>query len=155
MKSHLAHKACRKYLSDPTEDVRVATETLLAEFLREIKDVTLVRKRHEEQIKTKKSSDVTEQRRSETPLDLPSERALFISENDGVDHDIDSASRDEFRSETDYRDSGGTTTIKAYTYFADAPSAWIPGQGVKVDYPAIIEIIIQQLDHQRACFYVP
>ena len=117
--------------------------------------MTLVRKRHEEQIKTKKINDVTEQRRTETPLDLPSERALFISENDGVDHDIDSASRDEFRSETDYRDSGGTTAIEACTYFADAPSAWIPGQGVKVDYPAIIEIIIQQLDHQRASFYVP
>jgi hypothetical protein len=29
-------------------------------------------------------------------------------------------------------------------------AAWIPGQGVKVDYAAIVEILIQQLDNQRA-----
>lgn len=28
-------------------------------------------------------------------------------------------------------------------------SAWMPGQGVKVDYAAIIEILIQQLDNER------
>jgi hypothetical protein len=39
----------RKYLSDPTEDVRVATEAILADFLREIKDITFVSKRSEEQ----------------------------------------------------------------------------------------------------------
>lgn len=32
----------RKYLSDPIEDVRIATENLLADFLREIRDVTYV-----------------------------------------------------------------------------------------------------------------
>ena len=39
----------RKYLSDPTEDVRIATENQLAEFLREIREVTIVRKHREEQ----------------------------------------------------------------------------------------------------------
>lgn len=40
----------RKYLSDPTEDVRVATEVVLSEFLREIRDITIVaRKTHSEQ----------------------------------------------------------------------------------------------------------
>ena len=28
-------------------------------------------------------------------------------------------------------------------------SAWIPGQGVKIDYAAIIEILVQQLDGER------
>jgi hypothetical protein len=28
-------------------------------------------------------------------------------------------------------------------------TAWIPGQGVKVDYPAIVEILIQQLIEER------
>jgi vacuole morphology and inheritance protein 14 len=37
-----------KYLSDPTEDVRVATETILADFLREIKTITKVRKEVQE-----------------------------------------------------------------------------------------------------------
>ena len=39
----------RKYLSDPTEDVRIAAENQLAEFLREIREVTVVRKHREEQ----------------------------------------------------------------------------------------------------------
>jgi hypothetical protein len=28
-------------------------------------------------------------------------------------------------------------------------SVWIPGQGVKIDYAAIIEILVQQLDGER------
>jgi len=105
----LSHIICRKYLSDPTEDVKIATETILADLLREIRDVTLVRRRHEEQLKNKKINEVAEQhRRAETPTEFPSERSLFISENDGVDHVMESASQDEFRSEVDYRDSGGT-----------------------------------------------
>jgi vacuole morphology and inheritance protein 14 len=28
-------------------------------------------------------------------------------------------------------------------------TAWIPGQGVKIDYAAIIEILIEQLDGER------
>ena len=40
----------RKYLSDPTEDVRVATEVVLSEFLKEIRDITVVARRaHNEQ----------------------------------------------------------------------------------------------------------
>ena len=39
----------RKYLSDPTEDVRIAAENQLAEFLREIREVTIVRKHREEE----------------------------------------------------------------------------------------------------------
>jgi len=30
--------------------------------------------------------------------------------------------------------------------------AWIPGQGVQLDYAATIEILIQQLDNQRMLF---
>lgn len=45
----LSYLPFRKYLSDPTEDVRIATENQLAEFLREIREVTIVRKHREEQ----------------------------------------------------------------------------------------------------------
>lgn len=45
----LSDLPCRKYLSDPTEDVRIAAENQLAEFLREIREVTIVRKHREEQ----------------------------------------------------------------------------------------------------------
>ena len=40
----------RKYLSDPSEDVRAATEVVLSEFLKEIRDITIVaRKTYSEQ----------------------------------------------------------------------------------------------------------
>ena len=48
--SRLTDPPSRKYLSDPTEDVRVATEVVLSEFLKEIRDITVVaRKSHSEQ----------------------------------------------------------------------------------------------------------
>ena len=47
---HPPNPSSRKYLSDPTEDVRVATEVVLSEFLKEIRDITVVaRKTHNEQ----------------------------------------------------------------------------------------------------------
>jgi hypothetical protein len=51
----------RKYLYDPTEDVRVATETILSDFLREIKDITVVSKRGEEKAKQELDEKAQEQ----------------------------------------------------------------------------------------------
>jgi hypothetical protein len=94
----------RKYLSDPTEDVRVATENILSDFLREIRDVSIVRQRKDEHAE---SSDL---RRSDEKLpDITmshSERALFIPESDYADHDGEYSLKDEHRLE-DYRGTGG------------------------------------------------
>ncbi|KAI0920953.1 hypothetical protein AcW2_006075 [Taiwanofungus camphoratus] len=130
-----------KYLSDPTEDVRVATENILADFLREIRDVTTVQRRNEEQLKLKREAAVEQNRHAETEKErLPditmanSERGTFIPEDDnGAFDDSSLASPDEKQSEHDGRDAGH----------------WIPGQGVKIDYAAIVEILIQQLDDQH------
>lgn len=47
---HLSDSLSSKYLSDPNEDVRVATEVVLSEFLKEIRGITAVaRKAHGEQ----------------------------------------------------------------------------------------------------------
>lgn len=49
-RSYLSDPPSRKYLSDPTEDVRVATDVVLNEFLKEIRGITAVaRKTHDEQ----------------------------------------------------------------------------------------------------------
>ncbi|EJF62368.1 ARM repeat-containing protein [Dichomitus squalens LYAD-421 SS1] len=129
-----------KYLSDPTDDVRVATESLLADFLREIKEVTVVQKRHEDQLKAKREATITEaSRRIEAEKEkLPDitmehpERAPFISENDDVfDNDLETP--DEKPEEQELRDTG----------------AWVPGQGVRIDYAAIVEILLAQLDDQH------
>ncbi|KAH9947163.1 ARM repeat-containing protein [Amylocystis lapponica] len=132
----------RKYLSDPTEDVRVATENILADFLREIRDVTVVQKRNEEILKAKREAAAAEQPRrldgeKEKLSDITvanSERGAFLSENEnGVYDDSSEVSRDDRQSEQDGRDAGH----------------WIPGQGVKIDYAAIVEIMIQQMDDQH------
>ncbi|KAJ6485127.1 vacuolar protein 14 C-terminal Fig4p binding-domain-containing protein [Mycena vitilis] len=130
-----------KYLSDPTEDVRVATETLLADFLREIRDVSVVRKRTEERAKSIKSKRESIQHSDFSADDrLPdfsvdhSERSAFIGDNDDNSaYGDESALKEDVAPEVDYRDTG----------------AWVPGQGVKIDYDAMIEILIQQLDGEH------
>ncbi|KAJ6515526.1 vacuolar protein 14 C-terminal Fig4p binding-domain-containing protein [Mycena sanguinolenta] len=129
-----------KYLSDPTEDVRVATETLLADFVREIRDISAVRKRAEEQTRSKRDSASIrhsdlggDDRLEEFSVDH-SERSAFIADNeDHLAYGDESALKDDAPSDIDYRDSG----------------AWVPGQGVKIDYDSIIEILIQQLDGEH------
>ncbi|KAJ7591612.1 vacuolar protein 14 C-terminal Fig4p binding-domain-containing protein [Mycena floridula] len=123
-----------KYLSDPTEDVRVATETLLADFLREIRDVSVVRRRTDEQTKVKhhQSSDSISSQTdfNEKPARVTPE-PVFINENDGYpSYDNESGLKDDLLSDVDYRDTG----------------AWIPGQGVKIDFFSLVEILIHQLD---------
>lgn len=130
-----------KYLSDPIEDVRVATETLLAEFLREIHDVSGVRKQTTESpLQQSKYSERSESRpsdnASEKILDTPiedAERAAFIIDQDErSSYDPDNL-RDDHISDIDFRDAG----------------VWVPGQGVRIDYSAIVEILIQQLDGEH------
>lgn len=40
-------------------------------------------------------------------------------------------------------------SLLLWTYLYSRVVAWVPGQGVRIDYAAIIEILIQQLDGQR------
>ncbi|KAI6166239.1 vacuolar protein 14 C-terminal Fig4p binding-domain-containing protein [Pisolithus thermaeus] len=112
-----------KYLSDPTEDVRVATERLLADFVREIRDVSELRRRHEELAGATESHGADESQPG-------SERAVITPESGFVSDQEDS---NEHRADRDDRHTG----------------AWVPGQGVRIDYAAIIEILIQQLDGQH------
>ena len=103
----------RKYLSDPTEDVRVATENLLAEILREIRYVANVQKRTEEKQKLQQAAD------SERALNTPSageklpeitmahpERAAFLPEGN-LDLDNEDAIIKDGSAEPEYRDTGG------------------------------------------------
>jgi vacuole morphology and inheritance protein 14 len=84
--SYLPH---RKYLSDPTEDVRIAAENQLAEFLREIREVTVVRKHREEEERLREAkpeeinwteAEGTKERSSDMATSDP-DRATFHSSN--------------------------------------------------------------------------
>jgi vacuole morphology and inheritance protein 14 len=76
-----------KYLSDPREDVRVPTENLLTDILREIRDVTTVSRQLQQRPKPKTPVELLRSVEWE-PEDLPdlslesAERALLILEND-------------------------------------------------------------------------
>jgi vacuole morphology and inheritance protein 14 len=81
-------KVCfSKYLSDPTEDVRVATENLLADILHEIRDVTTVSRRLQQRPKSKTSLESLRRNDYESDI-LPelnmesAERSLLMLEDD-------------------------------------------------------------------------
>ncbi len=92
----------------------MATEGLLADFLREIREVTVVQRRHEEQLRAKREATVTEaSRRAEAEKEnLPDitmehhEHATFIPENDEVfDNDLETP--EDKQEDQELRDSGG------------------------------------------------
>ncbi|KAF9266335.1 ARM repeat-containing protein [Marasmius fiardii PR-910] len=126
-----------KYLSDPTDDVKVATEVLLADFLREIREVCTFRARNEEAKPSKRTGEdrdpIPRINNEKAPEVDQSERAVFLNGSDARPN-YENEPKDDHGSEIDTRDTG----------------AWIPGQGVKIDFGSIIEILIQQLDGEHA-----
>jgi len=152
----------RKYLSDPTEDVRVATENSLGEFLREVREIGMVNSRREERANARRDADQAEQdRRSNNEKErlpdivmAPTEKGPFLDngdEDDGSAIVLDRAPpRRDVGEVIDERDTGGQCPHPLYTSTLQTSFAvWIPGQGIKVDFAAIVEIFIQQLDGQR------
>ncbi|KIK67745.1 hypothetical protein GYMLUDRAFT_237954 [Collybiopsis luxurians FD-317 M1] len=125
-----------KYLSDPTEDVRVATEILLADFLREIREVTIASKRSEKLAKSTHDADSVNPsegiQTGENSIIHSPERPVFISNHD-----------DSLHSDTEYKEDRGSD------YDVRDTGAWVPGQGVQIDFSAIVEILIEQLDGQH------
>ena len=116
MLSIWANTIDRKYLSDPTEDVRVATENLLAEILREIQYVATVQKRSKEKQRLQQIADAD--RTPNTPSvgeKLPEitmshpERAAFLPEGNlgNLEFDNEEAIVKDSSAEPEYRDTGG------------------------------------------------
>lgn len=104
----------------------MATEILLTDFLREIRDVSNVRRKHEEQAKIKKDKELSEPIRRPDPdkeklpditLSHP-ERAAFLQEDDAVFSDTEGepSVKDEIRSDADHRDNGGENRTIAYIF---------------------------------------
>jgi vacuole morphology and inheritance protein 14 len=105
----------------------VATETLLADFLREIRDVSIVRRRNEEHAKTKTDKEQSEPIRRPDADKLPDitmshpERAAFLQENDSnlSDSEEDAGFKDEIKAELDHRDNGGEVINTTTHFFAN------------------------------------
>ncbi|KIY49481.1 ARM repeat-containing protein, partial [Fistulina hepatica ATCC 64428] len=112
-----------KYLSDPTEDVRVATESLLGEFLREIRNVSQLRPRTEEHRLVNHSDSLQP----------------FPTLEQGIEPTHAVERHDEISIANDTLHDDGS----------EYERVWQPGQGVKIDYAAIIEILLQQLEPEH------
>lgn len=94
----------------------MATKTLLAEFLREIRDVSNVQRKptdsiHQYKHENDKANSLRYSERGEKILDLSmedAERAAFIIDREErSSYDVDSTLKDDHASEFDYRDTGG------------------------------------------------
>lgn len=95
--------------------MRVATENLLAAFLLEIRDVTTVQKRFEEQMKAKREAIFAEQSRPaegepdkmedfSTPI---ADRANFLPEREEAVSESNVEVAEDKTAEQDVRDAGG------------------------------------------------
>ena len=118
----------RKYLSDPTEDVRIAAENQLAEFLREIREVTIVRKHREEQqrlgdVESEEHNRMDAERAKERSSDIAAlsdtERVSFLNDDPplALPSDVEKPNGDA-ESDVNERDIGGACRcyIPAYTH---------------------------------------
>lgn len=114
---------CSKYLADGNVDVRLATENVLAEFLREIKYIATVQE--------KQAADRA--RRESRSLRTIGSKQTLEDDNEAV---IEEEDEEEEGEEEPWEGEGS--------------GAWVPGQGVYVDHAAIMDIIIQHLSYPGA-----
>ncbi|KAL8280512.1 hypothetical protein RQP46_007160 [Phenoliferia psychrophenolica] len=114
-----------KFLGDPTVDIRTATQNVLADFLREIREVAEVQRARDENW-------------SKRPEDgEPSRRASEMSALDrGEDEGEEPEELDEEAGDESYIYDGEE---------GEGSGEWVPGQGVLVDHAAIVEILLQHL----------
>ncbi|TQS37072.1 hypothetical protein Golomagni_02466 [Golovinomyces magnicellulatus] len=106
-----------KFLSDPTRDVRVATQTALERFLAEIKRLSRI----------KKGIQASKKSRSDTKKKCAGSLTSVNSGFPQVEDEDDSGTVD------DYRD-------------ISSDDGWVPGQDVIVNYKDILEILTANLD---------
>ncbi|KZW04366.1 ARM repeat-containing protein [Exidia glandulosa HHB12029] len=126
------------YLADDNADVRTATENLLAEFLQEMRAVSVIQRLREQKAKARRAADLAESlRRTESDMEnlpdlstLGPERGAFLPENDDIIKSDATSPTNDGSGDNDLRDTG----------------AWVPGQGVRIDYAAIVEILLRQLE---------
>lgn len=120
----------RKYLADTNLDVRVATENLLAEFLREIKHIAL------QQAKLGSNGSKIADKRARQPSDPTSSVGGDYNES-AIDDDDDD--------DDEHPQANGQHGEAENEWEGEGSGLWEPGQSVVVDYGAIMDIIVDHL----------
>ncbi|GAA5894800.1 Vac14p [Sporobolomyces salmoneus] len=154
------------YLSDPTAEVKVATEGLLESMLREIRDCREVelekrrrkwewerlreeRKRVRRLMNRSKERQKMERRASEakTVRQGIEPRSPKGGEDGSTLPEADEqAIADEEEDEDE--DDAATGEDSDDDFDEEDPTEWQPGEGVEVDYAAIVSILVRHLDAQ-------
>ncbi|KAG2013354.1 hypothetical protein CC2G_010275 [Coprinopsis cinerea AmutBmut pab1-1] len=126
-----------KYLSDPTEDVRVATENALGDFIGEL------RKMYEH--------PDAPGRKPHPSTSPPADAASNTRADSIYESETRSANGDDYHSRDDVNPSTPTAEGNHINYEVNDHDLgeWVPGQGVRVDFPAILDILLQQLDGEH------
>lgn len=125
-----------KYLADQNVDVRLATENVLAEFLREVKYIATVQEKQAESDRHRRESRALRRKGSKTTMESTATDgdSAIIEDEDDADTPTE-----------------GASIIQAegaeHEWEGEGLGAWIPGQGVFVDHAAIMDIIIQHLSY--------
>jgi vacuole morphology and inheritance protein 14 len=151
-----------RYLSDPTAEVKVATEGLLESMLREVRDCREVelekrrrkwewdkmreeRRRVRRLMNQSKERQKIERRASEAKtVRQGNEGKSSMAGEDGVN--LPEADEHAIADDEEEDEEGSIATDDDSD--AEDPTEWQPGEGVEVDYAAIVSILVRHLDAQ-------
>lgn len=145
------------FLRDPTIELRTATFNILAEFLKELREIAEVQAERESEFQRKQEKRARKAQNAEAAAELPDERAAVdsmlspksatagdgspmgnpLSPSPGADSQAQESSSEEYSSDDDADDDG------------TGLGEWMPGQGVVVKHGEIIAILIRQLKHSE------
>ncbi|PWN50102.1 ARM repeat-containing protein [Violaceomyces palustris] len=141
-----------KYLSDPNTDVRVATANVLADFLREIREAAEASAQRSEFERRK-----LEKERSAAERKAEEERRKKATTDGGTDSGRSGSpvkpgaaaeSTDvEDRGSEEKQSRSGSVIEKEDEGEEEDEEIWVPGQEVRIDYAAIMEILINHIGY--------
>ncbi|WVF68911.1 hypothetical protein IAT40_003684 [Kwoniella sp. CBS 6097] len=125
-----------KYLADGNVDVRLATENVLAEFLREIKYIAHVQEKQAEADRARRESRSVRTGGSKHTLES------------AVEDDDEAVADESMTSDSRFDDGDADDGANGDNdWEGEGSGNWVPGQGVYVDHAAIMDIIIQHLSY--------
>jgi vacuole morphology and inheritance protein 14 len=120
-------------IGDPSPDIRTATQAALSDFLREINEAADVHSKRTTAWRARKESEADRMAQRKRTESAVAEESESSPEEERAD-DHHEEEREEF--EEDQRSSDAENDS----------GLWTPGQGVRIDHPAIVEILLQHLD---------
>ncbi|KAL7423040.1 hypothetical protein Q5752_002339 [Cryptotrichosporon argae] len=135
-----------KYLADTNVDVRLATENVLGEFLREIKYIAKVQEQYESERARREHEHRLRKRASKGTMESLGESAVDDDDEPDAEHG-ESESRDGADGEAHDSVAESSEDEMENDWEGEGSGAWVPGQGVFVDHAAIMDIMIQHLGY--------